>query len=392
MLDRLQGNEEGSLPAVIVVLSQEIYNVNRSKIGQCEITSVSIGREEDYDFLKSAAQAGTQIVIRVFPSPGNFEDAVDPNNQHRLISEEGSLPPDRTYCEGQGRNGARGFESFRAIDDIAREMQLIQDINRRNGFTAYFVPANEPNGEWFSNWYRALPPQDRINRFRSWAQMDDYFSNLYAAVKDLDDSIQILTPAMAQFDFAEVLRFDTCTRMTLLAPLSVAATGFSGYDAMPRTYTRDNDGYSWNNYWRQQGEFWSNSPADDSCDPVDDDNNRVGSHHVFQYFSARIQQAIVDSGKPTFITEADIFSPCQLASTNLRTKDDDPEAVSESIWRFIDEERGADYVAAWLLTQEGRDEYTEDDLCPDFEIAWHEAYRDDGTERDWFRLWWLRDE
>lgn len=378
VLGRLRGNEGGIWPAVIVVLSQEIYTVNRSQEGRCDITDVTIGRQEDYNFLRLAARNGTKIVIRVYPSPGNFRDAVELNEPHTLISEAGVLPPNRTYCASQGRDG----------DDIAREMQLIQEINRQNGFSAYFVPANEPNGEWYSGWYRSLPPQAQIDRFRSWLQMDNYFSNLYAVTHQLDNSIRILTPAMAQFNFAEVVRFDSCTPMLLLSTSSVAVAGFSGYDAMPRTYTQDNDGYSWNNYWQRNGEIWSDS-ADTTCDPVDDGDDIVGSHHVFQYFSDRIQQAISESGKPTFITEADLFSPCQLKRAKLRSKDAEAVAAAESLTRFIAEEREADYVASWLLTQEGNDEYPEDQPCPNFEIAWHEAYRDNGTEREWFRLWWL---
>jgi len=45
--------------------------------------------------------------------------------------------------------------------------------------------------------------------------MDAYFSALYDHVKSLDPNIQVLTPPMAQGNYAETERFVTCEPMTV---------------------------------------------------------------------------------------------------------------------------------------------------------------------------------
>lgn len=154
-------------------------------------------------------------------------------------------------------------------------------------------------------------------------------------------------------------------------------------------YTTKNDGFDWHNYWRQAKETWNNN----FCPPGSTEPN---SDHIFQYFPTWLQTAITSSNKPAFINEADLLSPCPDGpSHNITNKDSQADAAQESIWRFVSEEHAADFVIAWLLTESPH--YPPACASPSgitwpSEIAWHEAYQEDGTEREWFQLWWLRQE
>ena len=62
---------------------------------------------------------------------------------------------------------------------------------------------------------------------------------------------------------------------------------------------------------------------------------------------------IQGSGKPAFITEADLYSPCQGWYNPLmsnKDNNDDGVTASNSLRAFVMAEAGADYVIAWLLT------------------------------------------
>jgi hypothetical protein len=208
--------------------------------------------------------------------------------------------------------------------------------------------------------------------------MDTYFSALYDHVHyDYPDAdIQVLTPPMAQGNFAETERFVSCV------PMTVTDYGESGYDWMGAVFTVKNDGYSWHNYWREGKETWVT--FGDHC---------PNSEHVFQYFPQWLQNSIASSDKPAFITEADLFSPCQENNNPITDKDVQSEQTQESLWQFVSQEQGADYVIAWLLTEYPYSTVAE---CPtgltDYEeIRWHQAYEND-TERAWFWPWWSRPE
>jgi hypothetical protein len=204
--------------------------------------------------------------------------------------------------------------------------------------------------------------------------MDAYFSALYDHAHNLNSQLQVLTPPMAQNLYAEARAFTTCEIREVIG-------GGSGYDWMQQTYTIKNDGYAWHNYWRQAKELWQSNFCPDA-------NSEPTSDHIFQYFPQWLQTEIASSGKPAFIVEADLLSPCPGPSHTITNKSTQAEAAQESMWRFVSEEHGADYVVAWLLTIE----FSDTSGCTrNDEIAWHEAYREDG-ERNWFRLWWLRDE
>jgi hypothetical protein len=240
----------------------------------------------------------------------------------------------------------------------------------------YFEPANEPNNEWYTYW-EDQEAQDRLETSTAWYEMDTYFSALYDHVKfSLEPSVQVLTPPMAQGNYAETERFESCITMTIFY-------GQSGYELMAATYISKNDGYSWHNYWRPGREPWWY--AGDPC---------PGSNHVLQYFPQWIQTSITSSSKPAFITEADLFSPCQDPDTGITDKDAQVPATRISLSQFVSQEQGADYVIAWLLTEFP---YSVVD-CPGGpanyeEIRWHQAYESNETgevvtERPWFGPWW----
>lgn len=186
---------------------------------------------------------------------------------------------------------------------------------------------------------------------------------------------------MAQGNYAETERFESCASMAIFY-------GQSGYELMAATYATKNDGYSWHNYWRPGREPWW-----DAGDPCPDSN------HVFQYFPQWIQTSITSSSKPAFISEADLFSPCQDQGTGITDKDVQASETRESLLQFVSQEQGADYIIAWLLTEFP---YSTVGKCSDGttdyeEIRWHQAYESNETgeivtERSWFWPWWSKAE
>ena len=155
---------------------------------------------------------------------------------------------------------------------------------------------------------------------------------------------------MAQGNYAETQRFISCE------PMTVSVSGQSGYAFMPNTFSAKNDGYSWHNYWRQGKEM---------------------------------QTIIMGSSNPAFITEADLFSPCQESDNPITDKDSQAVETRQSLWRFVSQERGADYVVAWLLTEHPYsivEDCHKGGLTNYEEIRWHQAY-EDNVERGWFGPW-----
>ncbi len=223
--------------------------------------------------------------------------------------------------------------------------------------------------------------------------MDTYFSNLYDNAKALNNHLQILTPPMAQSAHAELKDFGTCNDDPVIG-------GGGGYDYMHNTYEVKNDGWSWHNYWRSGVESWQ----DLWCSNWD-----IVSDHVFQYFPSWLQTKIISDSRPAFITEADLLSFCgSPQNPTLLNKDTNSTGAQESIWKFIQQERGAGYVGVWLLTNAYQDPplpnsgldiqtcVTTDPQYSNYEQAWHEAYRDvpylGAYERAWFGAWWGRNE
>ncbi len=63
----------GRWPSVIVFLTRHAYNVSRTASPDCRITKDMVSvRPELKSFLQGASAAGVKIVLRVYPSPGNF--------------------------------------------------------------------------------------------------------------------------------------------------------------------------------------------------------------------------------------------------------------------------------------------------------------------------------
>jgi len=372
-LQKIDGRLPGGVwPRAVVVQSDQLYFLDRRPPDQgdglCGIAQARVRRDELYSYLTEAQRNGVTVIIRVTPSPGNFQDWISPTLSHVLLP--GATPAGGDYCSGK-------FEKFRAMDDVATEMHEIYKLNvDQHGWNParfFFEPANEPNNEWYSYW-EDKEAQGRIQTSLAWTEMDAYFSALYDRVKSLEPNIRLLTPPMAQGNFAETKRLVFCT------PMTVSVSGQSGYDFMLNTFTTKNDGYSWHNYWRQGQENWVHTG--DPC---------PASHHVFQYFPQWLQTSIASSGKPAFVTEADLFSPCQDDENPIKDKSSQAAGTRESLWRFATEERGADYVVVWLLTEFP---YSVVEQCPANnqltnyeEIRWHQGY-EDSFERTWFGPWW----
>jgi hypothetical protein len=114
------------------------------------------------------------------------------------------------------------------------------------------------------------------------------------------------------------------------------------------------------------------------------------SDHLYQYFSGGMETSM--AGKPTFITEADLQSPCQNGQNAIKSKEQLPDGSNyayrtrDSLLQFINQEFGATFVIAWLLVNQYANGGTPCD--PNSEINWHEAYAESGAEQQWFTLWW----
>ncbi len=400
LLVRLRGDLNGAYPAVVVVLSNQVYTISRSTTSPCNIISASVLHSHVFNYLTDAQAHGTRVVIRLYPSPGNFTDWDQGGSiERRSHNLQGSGGPAGTdYC---GDNPTK----FRGFDDLADEMDAIYDVNFSNGWNpnlVYFEPANEPNKEWYadikypdSGGEIVLVPY--IDDATAWRQMDIYFANTYNAAKARNPSIRVLTPPMAQQLMAEE-RQDFQNSACLPTQLWVDGNliDSAGYQYMSMTQLALNDGWSWHDYWKPGLEWWQ---------PAYCQGNGAVSGHVFQAFPMTLRDTIAATPKPAIITEADMAAPCGgFFRTNYVNKDESANAMQESMWRFIQQVnhngQGADLVAGWLLSISYTDPaWTGVDcglLKGNEEIAWHEAYRDQPVngsyEREWFRLWWLRPE
>jgi len=68
-----QANSLAILPAIIVVQSNQIYEINRGTEEEgCPIINASVRLPKAFQYLRRAAQAGSKVVIRISPSPGSF--------------------------------------------------------------------------------------------------------------------------------------------------------------------------------------------------------------------------------------------------------------------------------------------------------------------------------
>ena len=314
-----------------------------------------------YAYLQRASHHGTQVVIRIHPSPGNFTDwDTDPYKEHYLSAD--SAPAGEHYCWSDSwpnsPDDPYGFQYFRSYVDVADEMGAIHALNDDNGWSeAGFIPANEPNTEWYS--FETIP---EIYRAATWQAMNAYFVALYDYAHLHYSGVNVFTPAMAQTAFGETQHIQTCD------PMNVEGT--PGYTWMEETYRDKNDGYTWNNYYWYGQESWADCP---------------NGQHVSYFFPLWLQGELdFYTTKPRFIIETDLAAPQQMSGgSSLMDKDADVSLTTTSLQQFTQAEQRADVVIFWLLTNANNN---------DLEFNWHKAYNNDGTTRSWFEIWWLTPE
>lgn len=392
-LFRLRGNRGGRWPAAVMVLSNQVYDVQRYQEGEtdpdgnnlkCTVKNVVVseGRRFIFNYLREAALRGTKVLIRIFPSPGNFNEATQSGWPDSVPSRILLTDPIATPANGEATFCGGAHSTFRSIDDIAREMKLIYDlnINSPNNIPPAnfaFIPANEPNIEWYSE-----NTQPSIATADPWIDMNLFFSNLYRHIRQAYPAatqLRVLTPTMAQGRFAESQNIENCDFFDVDSP----SGNQSGYEFMSDTYTGLSDGFAWHNYWAEGGENWGSEET-----PCSD-----GSDHIFQYFPLpwrdEIRARVRDGTKDAFIVEADLLSPCQSSMNTLKDKNDDAGRTVRSIQTFVAQEQGSEYVLIWLLNESP---YSVTPDCRSLpgrhEIRWHQAYAEGGSEAPWFRLWW----
>lgn len=398
MQTRLTGGNpaQGIYPAVLVVLSNNLYTYTRGGPA-CTINAVSgVTNQTLYDYIKSAAQHGTKVIIRIYPSPGNFQNALGASGTtHTLLTGSGQRPPKpgggiADYCSDPipGDSKLSAAEYFRSIDDIANEMKAIRDYNNARGWSVYaFEPANEPNVEWW-------PIIEDIQVKKPWVDMDIYFKNLYTEVHPggTNPDIRVLAVPMAQSAYAEARNVIDCELFDVEGReggLSwMEYTWLETVNGSPVNY---NDGWAWHNYWTYGEEA---STVDNTCN--------AASGHNFQAFPDLLKTTILNSPDYAFITEADVYASCQPGDPSPYLPDkgeayvnDNGIRAADAVKVFIRQEKGADYVATWNITNQPSDSLT----CNpgNDEQAWHEAYRgmdsaatnNPTNERYWFWAWWL---
>ena len=426
----ITGTTSGIWPASVVVLSNQLYTLSRYNTPDnrnrfCQVNGARVRSPKLYAYLTQAVQKGkTKVIIRITPSPGNFKDynttKANPSPEDHITRSE-AVPAGDDYC---GQDQHNKSEVYRDVQDIVNEMKFIYDLNTNAEHqwpqdSFYFEPANEPNYEWYDRFKEIRKidtlPTD-IDNSRAWANMDDYFGALIKLSQTVTEPLQVLTPAMAQGIRAERLSPGSCGQMTVVG----GENGQSGYDFMPQTYLSNKfAGYSWHNYWNighENLEIVKDS-IEQACtyDSAKDHNKEPPyepqSYHVEQYFSYEMQNYLLNTLKPSFITEADVKSPCPEQDPNSPLVDKTatlttpalPSGVttaSRSLKTFIRQENfnhwGAPiYINAWLLVNEftgGNGCQKDDKDAVNYEINWHEAYGEDGVPHSWFTTWWLGDE
>jgi hypothetical protein len=355
-LERIGYIRDGVWPAAVVVQSDQLYEFQRLD-PLCRVSSASVktinGKEyELYAYLtQGVTHHNLKVVIRITPSPGNFRDEVGTTViTHTLLA--GETPAGGDYCppDQPGEPSQQDkVKSYRDIRDLAQEMNAMYAVNTGNGWdpeSFYFEPANEPNNEWYL--YRK-PVTKTLNPYmdnkRAWIDMDEYFAALYDKAIAINSNLQVLSPSMGQANFGEHYALGTCTPYTV-----VDGNGRSRLDFMKKVYGYDiaidahttpkADGFAWHNYWRKGREIWLPPYRGGQYPPTIDeycevsDQYKPHTDHLFQYLSDGMQESI--SVLPSFITEADLMSPCQLGEAGAAATD-----TSNSLRTFIEQEAQA---------------------------------------------------
>jgi hypothetical protein len=376
MLRPFDPTQGGAWPKIAVALSHQLFTVNRD--ANCHITNVSINPKGQnlYNYLKRAAQQNnTMVMIRIYPSPGNFQESIDPNwpdlntrpRGRTLITQVGVHPDPAhwTQCQGYDQN------RFRSVDDIGDEILAIQRKTHEQGWDVFgFEPANEPNAEWYANPQQPdTPPIPPYYEKGSWQAMDPYFANLYDYVHANAGTltIRVFTPPMAQGANAE-------TGNTGAVQGGCQPFAFSGYEQMPLTFNSGgpkNDGYSWHNYFLQGREAWATCPT---------------GQHVSLYFPEPMSSNIQYHRRSAIMSEVDLAPPQMQWNNPVTDKNAQADVAAASIQKFLHDDYAVEYAAVWLLNDNN---FNSSDYA---KHAWSEAYDSFSGIRAWFLKWWYGSE
>ncbi len=383
MLQPIDGDQGGAWPAAVVVLSDQVWTIERSSTTPCTITQAypRSDRPIVYNYLKRAASNGTRVIVRIYPSPGNFIDWDDPLRQnHRLMF--GATPAGGHYCYDPLPDDWKwqASEYYRDVSDLVHEMGAIHTSNVADGWTeSGFEPANEPNVEWYS----LDTTSPNIKDYVVWDDMDIYFSNIYQVAHSQYTgtlSFKVFTPPMGQSFFSDGIHWTSCEPLVL-------TDESTGYDHLLKTYGEYNDGYSWHNYWISGRENYIH------C--------RYGGQQVAYAFPTWVFQNIFYAGRLAQITEADLASVCQNMGNSIEWKDAVVISTTESLSKFFKASFLPDVNVVWLLndnsghilTPEQCNEITEERQLREHD--WHEAFDEDDRDspygepfRQWFVEWW----
>lgn len=398
-------NNAATWPAMIVVQSNQIYDIHRdADITGCPIIDASVRLPNAFQYLQAAAQAGSRIVIRITPSPGSFRSwATDPSDRRMVVinplgvlktwvfndaTQEYNLtdiPAD--FSEPTDCNH---FHEYRSLRDIVDEIKAIYELNRSFGWTEYgFEPANEPNIEWFG----AEFDNSAINRTKAvaWDMMDFYFLYLMLQIDELQNTTpafqpRVFTPPMAQSEYEAGIWLEHCQDDRYFKDSQGNQLPFysTGYERM-RNAIDASHGFSWHNYWD------SGSPFETYGDCNED--TELGGHHISYHFPDWLKEHLATSGKPLIISEADLLSPYQseYRVPAIPNKGTQATATATSLRNFLQiehRELAVQYpnnpatFALWLLNDNTRtlEDSPDDETCIrgacGLDHNWHEAYRD----------------
>ena len=396
-------NQAAIWPAIIVVQSNQIYEIHRNTTAVgCSIQNASVRLPNAFAYLQAAAQAGSKVVIRITPSPGSFLSWAESPPSHRrmvVINPLGVLKTwifnDATHeynladvpADFQEPSDCSQLGRYRSLRDIADEIKAIYDLNRSFGWTEYgFEPANEPNIEWFG-----ADTLD-INRTKAvaWDMMDLYFYYLMLRIKELQQATptfqpSVFTPPMAQSQFEAGILLEYCQKDRYFVDDKNKLLPYpTGYERM-RNAIEASDGFSWHSYWHQGDPFETYTDCNQAT--------ANGGHHISYHFPALLKTHLAATGKPLIISEADLLSPWQIPprTPGIAAKDDQPTATATSLRNFLQLEHAglaAAYptspalFALWLLNDNTSSltDSPDDEQCIagncGLDHNWHEAYRD----------------
>lgn len=225
LLAQIDGDNGGIWPKAVVFLSSQLYNLSRD--GNCRIRTgandTTTGRPVLLDYLQRASLNGVRIIIRIHPSPGNFD------TDHNLWVDP---VPGIGYCDPLNHRPAL---------DVADEIIAVRNYNQANGIAEWgFEPANEPNTEWYS--FDSPLEWPKPNSLQTWEDMREYFKAIYNEVDSRNPSIRVLTPPMAQAAYAEMNNVNDIDRPDPCPPMRLEDDQSTGYGVMQDYYTNYNDG------------------------------------------------------------------------------------------------------------------------------------------------------